>query len=84
MLANLNSRKLRAMQVHFDYFEEMRRRLFTDSQVLIAYHWRKCLKKKRKKQEAARKRKAKLAEQKKRSPYGVAPPATRPKPKAPV
>ena len=82
MLANLNSRKLRAMQVHFDYFEEMRRRLYTDSQVLIAYHWRKCLKKKRKKQEAARKRKAKLAEQKKRSPYGIAPTPTRPKPKA--
>ena len=71
------------MQVHFDYFEEMRQRLYTDAQVLIAYHWRKHLKKKRKKQEAARKRKAKLAEQKKKSPYGIAPPA-RPKPKPTV
>ena len=45
--------------------------MYTDAQVLIAYHMRKYLKKKKKKAEAARKRKQRLAEQKKKLPYAT-------------
>ena len=71
-LLNSHSRKLKQMQGHFDYFENMLHHLRVDAQVLIAYHFRKHLDKKKKKKEAAKRKKAKLAEQKKKNPYGLA------------
>ena len=39
-----------------EYFQEMRHRLMVDSQILIAYHWKKYLKRKAKKKAAKKKK----------------------------
>ncbi len=54
MLARLHSRKFNNMQESFIFFANMKTKMQTDSQILIAWHFRKYLKSKRQREEIER------------------------------